>query len=346
LLVVVAFALGWVREAAAQVGPSVTFFGPVNVQGMPLPCSGSTPEGVSICPVANGSGFLLVVEGRPSSAPVGTTTFDPDGLPDLQIQVDEPLGNGSPAVCDNQAPSAGGVAPVSPPDLNFSDRGPVNDFACRFSAEPCILDQFGEPRFLDSRSTVQFCATIDSVIGFVSVDNLISLRLRDTDRHVGVVRQLVVRVGSAPTSTPTASATATGGTPTPTRTPMASPTRTATATSTASPGSSPTSTPTTLVAGSPTSTPTRTTTSAVSPTPTPTVSPTTPTATPTGPLPCAGDCDRNGTVDVPELIQGVRITLGSLDLAACFELDANGDRRVTVNEPVRAVHHALNDCPE
>jgi hypothetical protein len=335
-------ALGGVRGAAAQAGPLITFFGLVNGQGIPLLCSGSI-EGAPICPVPSGSGFRLIIEGRPFSAPVGTSTFNPEGLPDLQVQVDEPLGNGSAAVCDNQLPSIGGVAPVSPPDLAFSDPGPVNDFACRFSAEPCTLDQFGEPRFLAANSTVQFCAVIDSVIGFASGDTRVSGRLRDTDGHVGAVQQLVVRVGGVEaTSTPTSTA---GTTHTPTRTPTSTATRTAT--SSPSPNQSPsataTATVTTTASGSPTPTPTSATPAMV--TPTPTATPTAESSPTTSPARCAGDCDGNQTVSAEELVRGVRVALGLLPLAACPDLDASGDGAVSVDEPVLAVHHALNGCP-
>jgi hypothetical protein len=90
----------------------------------------------------------------------------------------------------------------------------------------------------------------------------------------------------------------------------------------------------------------------MSPTPTVTVSPTpttavtSPTPTPGGvPPACAGDCDDDQIVSVDELIRGIRIALDLLSLAECRLLDADRDGRVTVNEPVLAVHHALNRCP-
>jgi hypothetical protein len=185
--------------AAAPGGPVITFFGAVSPQFVPLSCGSSTPEGVPICQLASASNFFFVVEGRPgpSLSPVGTVTFDPSGLPDLQIQVDRALGNGSPAVCDNEEPTRGGVAPLSPPDLEFSNPGPVNDLACRFAAEICTLDPFGDPRFLVPTSTVQFCVNIDPVLAFANGDTRISVRLRDAADQLTEVRQLVLRGGGA-----------------------------------------------------------------------------------------------------------------------------------------------------
>lgn len=331
------------RGASAQTGPIVTFFGAVSLQGVPVPCS-EVLEHTPVCPVASGTGFYLIAEGRPGSAPVGMSTFNPDGLPDLQIQTEHSLGNGSPAVCDSQLPSLGGVAPVSPPDLAFSDPGPVNDFACRFSTDPCTLNPFGEAIFLDFRSTIQFCATIDSLIGFASGDTRVSLRLRDTNGNLSSVRQIIVRVaGANPTATPTPSSTSIGGA-------SPTPTRTATSTTSASPSATATPTRTASAAASPTSTSTSAGTATASPTPTVTASPTTPgtspTPTPSGVPPlCAGDCNQNLIVTVDELIRGIRIALGSLSLAECPDLDANNDGRVTIDEPVLAVHRALNRCP-
>ena len=59
---------------------------------------------------------------------------------------------------------------------------------------------------------------------------------------------------------------------------------------------------------------------------------------------CVGDCDRNGRVEVDELVKGVNIALGNLDLSACRQFDTDGNLKVTVEELVRAVNSALNGC--
>lgn len=68
------------------------------------------------------------------------------------------------------------------------------------------------------------------------------------------------------------------------------------------------------------------------PTPTPEV-----TKSPTK----AGDCDGNGTVSIEEIIIGVAIVVGDLDLGTCPELDINGDGMITVDEIVVAIEVAL-----
>jgi hypothetical protein len=316
LLVIALVVAAGLRAAQAQSdlsaprgaagGPAITFFGPISFQGVPLQCTDMTPQGTPICEFPNGFGFILVVEGRPQSggAAVGTQTFNAGGLPDLQIQVDKALGNGSAAVCDTQGPQVGGVVPVSPPDLTFADAGPVNDFACRFTVGPCTVDDMGMPRFLIQSSTVQFCGEITTPLAFSGGETLISLRLRDIDGQVGQVEQLVVRVGAAPTQTATVS-------PSPTATASVDATQTSThslppteaATSTATTSTIPTQTPPATAVD--TLTPTAVTTA-----PTPTTLATA-TATP------------GSAIDLETLIHAL------FDPAPPAGMDVNGDGRVS-----------------
>ncbi len=305
-------------RAAAQSGPLITFFGPASLQGVPLLCSGITDDGTPVCPRATGSGFLLIVEGRPGPAgnPVGSATFNATGLPDLQIQVDHPLGDGSLAVCDNQAPSRGGVAPASSPDPVFSDPDPVNDFACRFTAETCTVDQFGDPRFLMPTSTIQFCATIDPVLVFPPGDARISMRLRDANGLVGEVRELVLRVGAG-TPVPTVTAAATPPpSPTSTRTPTAAPSVTSAPTASSTRTASRSATPTN--SATPTATTAHSATPGASASPTPPVT-RTPTATATPSLvPTARE-----PIDLDELIHAI------FDASRQTGADVNDDHRVS-----------------
>ena len=82
---------------------------------------------------------------------------------------------------------------------------------------------------------------------------------------------------------------------------------------------------------------------AVSAEPTPTPSPL-PTPT-TPPIACVGDCSGDGTVTIDEVIRGVNIALGSVQLTNCPPFDANGDGEVTVDELIIAVNAALGTCP-
>ena len=59
---------------------------------------------------------------------------------------------------------------------------------------------------------------------------------------------------------------------------------------------------------------------------------------------CIGDCDRDGTVQVDELVRGVRIALGELPVGGCAQLDFDGDGRVAIDELVQAVVSAMGEC--
>jgi len=60
---------------------------------------------------------------------------------------------------------------------------------------------------------------------------------------------------------------------------------------------------------------------------------------------CVGDCDEDGSVTVDELVKGVNIALGNLEVSECPAFDKNGDGSVTVDELVTGVNNALNGCP-
>jgi len=63
-----------------------------------------------------------------------------------------------------------------------------------------------------------------------------------------------------------------------------------------------------------------------------------------GSPPCAGDCNGDGEVGVNELIKGVNIFLGSVDVSQCPAVDSNGNGTVAINELVQAVNSALRGC--
>jgi hypothetical protein len=60
---------------------------------------------------------------------------------------------------------------------------------------------------------------------------------------------------------------------------------------------------------------------------------------------CAGDCNADGAVTVDEVLEGVRIALGSDDVRACPAFNVSSDGVVTVAEVLVAVSSALNGCP-
>jgi subtilase family serine protease len=175
---------------------------------------------------------------------------------------------------------------------------------------------------------------------------------------------------NTPTTTPTATDTPTpSSTPTPTSTPTGTPSATNTATSTATPTSTstaiptstpkPTETPTPSAVSTPMNTPTQPPTSTPTLTPTSTVSATcsaTPsaTATPTHDatatpsltvIPCVGDCNNDGTVDVDEILTMVNVALGNAHVDICPAGVADHDAEITVDEILTAVNNVLNGCP-
>ncbi len=60
---------------------------------------------------------------------------------------------------------------------------------------------------------------------------------------------------------------------------------------------------------------------------------------------CVGDCNGDRMVNIGELIRGVNIALGRLDLSECPPFDSNGDGQVGIGELIQAVNAALNGCP-
>lgn len=292
-----------------RTGPEITFLGVASADGRPATPLGRLPDGSVVYYRSSGFGFQLIVEAAPggSGAPVGTRVFhhsrdDPNRRPDLQIQLNRPLGDGSRAVCDEY-----GVPAISPPSFAVTQfiSDALNDLACRFRVTTvanlaCTQDAFGRTSFLNPSSRVQFCASVGRFIEFGSGDTAVTVQLRDESGNLGYARRLVVRVGSGampptftpvpppPTRTPTWTRTAS---PTQTLTRTPSPTRTATPPASGSP--SPTRTPSrAATSGSitpATRTPTRapeasvtaTRTGTRTPTPLPTTSTPTRTRTPT-----------------------------------------------------------------
>jgi len=59
---------------------------------------------------------------------------------------------------------------------------------------------------------------------------------------------------------------------------------------------------------------------------------------------CGGDCSGDDEVTVNEVVTGVNIALGSVQLSQCPPFDTSGDGVVTVDELITAVNNALNGC--
>jgi len=235
---------------AFAAGPRISYIGIASPDGHPATPLGTFPDGAPVYFRNAGFGFLLVVEVAPppSGAQIGTSTFDsaannPSRRPDFQILVDQPLGDGSRAVCDDF-----GVPPVNPSSfaLTQSISDAINDLACRFDVattrgSTCTQDSLGHLNFIMPTSRAQFCLPVDGMMAFPTGETRVTVQVRDSSGLLGPEQQMVLQVASGPmpptftplppTPTPTATGTATA-TPTLSSTPTASATRTNTQTPT------------------------------------------------------------------------------------------------------------------
>jgi hypothetical protein len=265
-------ALARLLTTPPPLGPQVTFVGLAAADGTPAGSLGRI-DGTPVYFRTSGFGFKLVIEGAAglSGLSPGLVTFnsslsDAARRPDLQVESNRPLGDGSPNVCE------GGVPAVEPPDFGPTQgvANTLNDMSCNFFAitSPrlaCTQDAFGSGTFLDERTQVQFCLQLPRTLELPAGDTTFTVRLRDSDGNLGPAQQLSVGVGPGPippTFTPPPVP------PTPTPTPTASPTRTFTPTR-ATTSATPSRTPTPR-----TGTPARSATSTRTRTPSPTATPT------------------------------------------------------------------------
>jgi len=200
------------------VGPPITYFGVARADDVPMPAANVDREGRPIFQRPTGSGIYLVIEARSGLAgqPVGAEAFDPaGGLPDLQLLVSRPLGNGSALICDDALPNIGGVPATDPPV--FSDAPTVvaamNDLGCRVndgagnpvgrtsSSQACTRTDapgtFGYG-YVDPNSSIQFCLPIAGPWAFPLGDTIVAARVRDTSGTVGPPQEIVVRVAGLP----------------------------------------------------------------------------------------------------------------------------------------------------
>jgi hypothetical protein len=213
------------RKAGKAIGPLVTHLGIARADGTMLEPVSVDKKGVPVYGNYVGSGFIILVEGKPgiSNLEVGRRVwaYDPNDIssrPDLEIQTNRDLGDGSVAVCDRRRPNIGGVPGLNPP--SFANTRKVaevlNDLACRFeifieSASACTINRFGEFSFVNPESTTQFCMIVARAWNFPKGDTLVSVRLRDRDGNPGPVKTMILRRSESvrptrppqPTKTPT-----------------------------------------------------------------------------------------------------------------------------------------------
>ena len=217
--------------AGTSDGPVVTHLGLAQADDRPIEASGTDSLGRPIFERELGTGLTLVVEGRSGAdgRPVGEIAFSDTGLPDLQILVSRPLGDGSAAVCDVDPEGENGGVPASDPPV-FSDsamiRDAINDLGCRVNngqgdavarklGDACTRFADGSFGFVDSASQVQFCLPIARAWAFPQGDTIVAARVRNVVGNVGDAREIVVRIQRELPPLPTVPAVTATPTPTP-----------------------------------------------------------------------------------------------------------------------------------
>jgi hypothetical protein len=195
----------------ATIGPLINAMGIARADGQVTQPIGTASDGTPIFEREVGFGFFLYVEARPGpgNRPVGQVTFnsdlgDPNVLPNLQIVVSRPLGNGSAAVCDDGPdPPIGGVPAVDPPLFGGAQMAAnaINDLACRFNArtssgDACTRNRQQDPSFVVTSTRVQFCPAVGvgSEIAFPVGDTRVTARVTDTLGQPGPPASIIVRV--------------------------------------------------------------------------------------------------------------------------------------------------------
>ena len=215
------------RKTGKAIGPVVSHLGLARADGTPVQPISVDKNGVPVYGNFVGSGFILIVEGKPGISNLDTGrrvfAYDPNDInarPDLEIETNRDLGDGSPAVCDRRRPDIGGVPGINPPSFANTKKVAevLNDLACRFetfieSSGACTMNKQGEFSFIKPESNIQFCMIVARAWNFPQGDTLISVRLRDKEGNPGPVKTMILRRSESvrptrppqPTRTPTPS---------------------------------------------------------------------------------------------------------------------------------------------
>lgn len=199
-------------------GPEITFFGVVRPNKIVLPPVGME-NGIPVYQWPVRTGFIVVGEGTPgtsgSALSVGGTMNSLGGISPivgdraaLQMLSDRPLGDGSPVVCDiGPPPDLGGVPGTTPNDFGPAESvtNAINDFACRFasqtsSANACTLDATGDFRFVDPRTTLQYCTAPAVGVGIALQPGrtILTMQLKDSAGNIGDRRSIIVDIIDPP----------------------------------------------------------------------------------------------------------------------------------------------------
>ncbi len=235
------YQLGY-RGEDCPAGPEISYLGLARSDNTVIEPSDYDGSGRPIYTRVGGAGFSIVVEATPgaSGGEPGLAGFnydeeDPTILPDLQVLLSSPLGNGNPEVCADDPEVRDGIPATTPLVFaaNQTVADAINDFGCRVndgtghalgvgqSEDACTTFADGSNHFVASETTAQYCAPISSARQFPVGATVVAARVRDSSGAMGPAREMIVQIQSVPTNPPTPSRSPTPPTsPTPTRTPV------------------------------------------------------------------------------------------------------------------------------
>jgi hypothetical protein len=200
------------KKAGKQIGPVLTYLGIARADGTKIEAASTEKDGTIVFDNSIGSGFMLVVEAKPGISNIEAgrriSAYDKDdqrSRPDLEIETDKDLGDGSKVVCDKRRPDIGGVPAVNPP--SFGDSRAVadalNDLSCRFevfieSGSACTVTKNGDFSFLSKDTQVQYCMIVARAWNFPVGNTLVSVRVRDKEGNPGPVKKMLLRRSERP----------------------------------------------------------------------------------------------------------------------------------------------------
>jgi hypothetical protein len=184
----------------------VTYFGLTTADNFLLLPDDTDAQGHPVYTRPSGFGFFIVIEAKKGLSGALPVFPNPSGsdAPDLQIEANQDLGNGSPVVCDvGPTPAPGGVPGINPP--NFDPSSPdivaaLNDFSCRFFDNtnfPCTnVDDSGIPKKVMSDSDKQYCTqrVLGQEMAFHSGYTLLTVQLSDAANNIGDPVSIVIYV--------------------------------------------------------------------------------------------------------------------------------------------------------
>jgi hypothetical protein len=198
-------------------GPQILFFGIATADNHVIPPTETLADGTPLFDFPNDFGFIIVVEARAGTSRAqpakcgivgpggGLTGQCPSGRSAVELLFSRPLGNGSPAVCDESPPNPGGVPAV--PSLTFDNSQMVtdviNDIGCRMdfhatSDTACTFNALDNYSYVSSLATLQYCSSpvVGNEVAFPSGITMVKVQVQDSSNagNVGNQAEIAIRV--------------------------------------------------------------------------------------------------------------------------------------------------------